>query len=63
MQLISEKPNIAVESKFYVLSKLPMQAVRNEFQDADVTFLRKQETNSKEVAQYVKEYLDPFYIK
>lgn len=41
-QLVTEKPNILIRSKFFLLLKLPITVVRNEFEGADVVYLRKQ---------------------
>lgn len=62
-QLVTEKPNILIKSKFFVLSKLPMLTVKNEFEGADVVFMRKQTTSNAKVAQIIKEYLDSLYIE
>ncbi len=60
-QLITEKPNVLVKSKFYILSKLPEETVLKEFDGADIVYLSKQTHSNEEVAKIVKEYLDSIY--
>ncbi len=62
-QLVTEKPNVLIRSKFFILSKLPVVMVRNEFEGADVVYLRKQENSNAEVAHQIKEYLDLLYLQ
>lgn len=61
--LVNEKPNVLIRSKFFVLSRLPLATLRNEFDGADVTYLRKQTTSNAEVAQLIKDYLDNLYLR
>lgn len=61
--LVNEKPNVLIKSKFFVLSRLPITTLRNEFGGADVTYLRKQTTSNAEVAQLIKKYLDKLYLR
>ncbi|MBQ3560090.1 MAG: DUF4365 domain-containing protein [Agathobacter sp.] len=61
--LVNEKPNVLIRSKFYVLSRLPLTTLRNEFDGADVTYLRKQTTSNAKVAHLIKEYLDNLYLR
>lgn len=62
-QLVAEKPNVLIKSKFFILSKLPTATVRKEFEGADVVYLRKQTTSNAEVARQIKEYLDLLYME
>lgn len=61
--LANEKPNVLVRSEFFVLSRLPISTLRNEFDGANVTYLRKQTTSNAEVAKLIKECLDKRYLQ
>lgn len=60
--LVTEKPNVLTKSKFYILTRLPVQTVMKEFEGADVVYLPKQKTSNAEVAQQVIDYLDKVFF-
>lgn len=60
-QLITEKPNILVKSKFYIFSRLPMAAIRKEFDGVDVMYFQKQKYSIAEMARTVKAYIDVLF--
>ena len=62
-QLVAEKPNVLVKSKFYILSKLPKETVMKEFEGSDIVYLNKQTICNADVAKIIKEYLDSLYLK
>ena len=62
-QIVTEKPNVLVKSKFYIFSRLPMTTIREEFEGAEVECLQKQTHSISEMAKIVKEHIDILYEK
>lgn len=60
-QIVTEKPNALVKSKFYIFSRLPITTVRQEFEGADVECLQKQTHSNAEMARRVKKYIDTLF--
>lgn len=60
-QLITEKPNVLVKSKFYIFSRLPMTAIRKEFDGVDAMYFQKQKYSIAEIARTVKAYIDVLF--
>ena len=60
-QIVTEKPNVLVKSKFYIYTRLPMSTIIREFDGADVECLQKQTQSIAEMARIVKEYIDFLY--
>ena len=61
-QLVAEKPNVLVKSKFNILSKLPQETIMKEFEGSDIVYLNKQTICNADVARIIKEYLDSLYL-
>lgn len=62
-QIVTEKPNVLVKSKFYIYSRLPMSTINEEFNGAEICFLQKQKHSTAEVSKIVKKHIDLIYEK
>lgn len=62
-QIVTEKPNALVKSKFYIYSRLPLSTIRKEFEGAEVEWMQKQRHSNAEMAIVVKDHIDKLFDK